>query len=156
MSKTASSARGRCLGGCGPCKGRGLAAAIDRLNRRRRGLSSQTEKHVARPVCTREQQQRPASLGSRTEHRTSAAHTCTAHTLCTHTRTCAHMQGFTFAQHERPRKCSRGVVYQLERPNPLNGNMFFRAGRTSPLRQLYTLWHNKHILFFLHKYSRIL
>lgn len=32
----------------------------------------QSEKHVAVPVCTREQQQRPASL----EHWTSAAHTC--------------------------------------------------------------------------------
>lgn len=64
-------------------QGQDLAAAIDRLERSGRGLFEQSEKHVAKPVCTREQQQRPASLGNRAEQQTSAAHTCT----CSHRHT---------------------------------------------------------------------
>lgn len=48
-------------------QGYDLAAAIDRLKVQRRGLSLQSEKHVARPACMREQQQRTASQGNRTE-----------------------------------------------------------------------------------------
>lgn len=59
----------------------------------------QTEKHVARPVCTREQQQRPASQGNRTEHRAYAAHIFT-HTLSvSHTRTLTRRGSHLFAPH---------------------------------------------------------
>lgn len=77
------------LADCGCFYGWDLAAAIDRLQWWRRGLPLQSEEHVARPVCTREQQQRPASLG----HRTSAAH------QHTHTHTCRGSHLITTCRH---------------------------------------------------------
>lgn len=102
------------LADCGCFYGWDLAAAIDRLQWWRCGLPLQSEEHVARPVCTREQQQRPASLG----HRTSAAHTH------------AHMQGFTFDHHMQA--CGQ-VIHRVSyiscegqtHTEPVNGNWFF-------------------------------
>lgn len=81
---------------CGSFHGQDLAGSIDRLKVERCGLSFQSEKHVARPACTREQQQRTASQSNRTEQRTSAPHTC------------KYTQGFTFVH----RRQAAGVHLQ--------------------------------------------
>lgn len=106
-----------------------LASAIDRLQGWRSGLFLQTEKHVARPVCTREQQQRPASEGNRTEHRASAAHTFTLTLSVSHTHTRTHMQGFTSVRptqacsHTHSLICCRGQ-FHAARHVKVNGNKY--------------------------------
>lgn len=76
VSKTLSASREVGPRGLWVFQGTALAAATDRLKVERRVLSSQSEKHVAGPARPGEQPQRTASQGKRTEHRTSAAHTC--------------------------------------------------------------------------------